>query len=261
MSRNNEVGFSQRIKLEWLEYTSELMRRGYSSSEISQALRVLLLDVVSPGGTGERTNREKVVTILTKVWVNVPLNLEPLRDDGLALLGRLPSNSRLAVHWGICMAAYPFWGKVAEAVGRLLRLQGTASASNVQRRLREQFGERETVSRAARRVLRSFIDWAVLQETTQSGVYQSTRLIEVKDRELFSWFLEAQLLARGRESASVNDLVHSQSLFPFVIHRSNQLGGKFNGRLEFGRQGLDDETVSLGHHQRPNTAIIDRNSR
>ena len=245
MPRKNEVGFSQRIKLEWLEYTSELMSRGYDSTEISNSLNVLLMDQMSVGGTGERTNRDKAITILTKAWVNVPGHLTPFRDDGLGILDRLPFKYHLAVHWGICLAAYPFWGKVAEVVGRFIRLQGVASASLVQRRLREQIGERETVSRAARRVLRSFIDWGVLEETEQRGIYQLTRPLDLKDRDLSLWLLEAQLFARGRKSASLNEMVHYPSLFPFVIDRSTLLDGTKSGRLEFSRQGLDEEMVFL----------------
>lgn len=245
MVRNNEVGFSQRIQLEWLEYTSNLVSCGYSATEISHSLQDMLLDRLSAGGTGERTNRDKAITILMKIWVNVPQHLMPFREDGLRFLRTLPSTHHLVVHWGMCMAVYPFWGRVAEATGRLLRLQGVASASQIQRRLREQFGERETVSRAARRVLRSFIDWPVLLETTQRGVYQSTRPIEVIDGELSSWLLEAALIARGRTSASTKELVHSPSLFPFVIDQSALLVGTRSERLEFGRQGLGEEVVSL----------------
>ena len=75
----------------------------------------------------------------------------------------------MLVHWCMCMAVYPFFGTVADAVGRLLRLQGTAGAAQVQRRLRERFGERETVARAARRILRAYIDWGVLSETDEKG--------------------------------------------------------------------------------------------
>ena len=71
------------------------------------------------------------------------------------------------------MAVYPFWSGVATQVGRLLRLQGSAAAAHVQRRVREQYGERETVSRAARRVLRSYLDWGVLQETGKKGIYSA----------------------------------------------------------------------------------------
>ena len=48
----------------------------------------------------------------------------------------------MLVHWCMCMAVYPFFSKVAEATGRLLRLQGTVAAAQVQLRVREQLGER-----------------------------------------------------------------------------------------------------------------------
>jgi len=70
-------------------------------------------------------------------------------------------------------AVYPFWSGVAVQVGRLLRHQGPAAAAHIQRRVREQYGEREPVSRAARRVLRSYLDWGVLQETDTKGIYTS----------------------------------------------------------------------------------------
>ena len=92
----------------------------------------------------------------------------------------LRQDVRLLVHWCMCMAVYPFFGTVADAVGRLLRLQGTASAAQVQRRLRERYGERETVARAARRILRAYIDWGVLQETEEKGLYRgaSTHVVD-----------------------------------------------------------------------------------
>src|SRR5947209_6488434 len=114
----------------------------------------------------------------------------PLRDDGLDHLRRLPLDDHLAVHWGMSMAAYPFFGTVAEATGRLLRLQGSAGAAQVQRRTREQLGERETVARAARRILRCFLDWGVLEVSTEKGVYQAAAVRTVEDTRLAAWLLE-----------------------------------------------------------------------
>ena len=74
-----------------------------------------------------------------KVWLNVPGALEAVRDDGLDLLKSLPRKDQIVVHWGMAMAAYPFWAAVAGNTGRLLRLQGTAAAAHVQRRVREQY--------------------------------------------------------------------------------------------------------------------------
>jgi len=249
MTRNNEVGFSQRIQLEWLEYTSELASRGYGAGEISEALQHLLRDRLSVGGTGDRTNRDKAITILMRTWVNVPRHIGLLRDDGLQLLRRLPLKDHLAVHWGMCTAVYPFWGQVAEVTGRLLRLQGVVTANLVQRRLREQMGERETVSRAARRVLRSFIDWQVLSETDRKGVYQAPRSEEVRDRQLAAWLVDAIFFARGGTSVPMDELVHSPCLFPFNIEKSLLMFRTGSGRLEATRQGLDDEVLSrsTGH--------------
>jgi len=71
------------------------------------------------------------------------------------------------------MAVYPFWASVATQVGRLLKLQGSVAAAHVQRRMRESYGERETVSRRVRFVLRSYVAWRVLRETGAQGVYSA----------------------------------------------------------------------------------------
>ena len=82
------------------------------------------------------------------------------------------------------MAVYPFFGTVAESTGRLLHLQGAAAAAQVQRRVREQLGERETVSRAAWRILRAFVDWEALLETDEKGIDRGASKRAVDDMPL-----------------------------------------------------------------------------
>jgi hypothetical protein len=163
--RANQIGFNQRVRLEWLEQAANLVLAGNDKSAVNDALQELLKDKVSIGSQAERGNRERIITILLKVWLNVPSELEPLRVGGLELLKRFPRTDRIAVLWGMVMAVYPFWAGVASHVGRLLKLQDSAAAAHIQRRIRKQYGERETVSRAAHRVLRSYVDWGVLSET------------------------------------------------------------------------------------------------
>jgi hypothetical protein len=170
-NRQKQIGLSQRIRLEWLQYTANLVLAGNDKGAVNSSLQELLKDKVSVGGKAIRGNKEKAITILMKIWLNVPRGLGVLCSDGLELLKKLPRKDQIAVHWGMAMAVYPFWAAVAAHTGRLLRLQGTAAAAHVQRRVREQYGERETVSRAARRVIRSFVDWDVLSETFEKGIY------------------------------------------------------------------------------------------
>ena len=127
--RKAQIGFSQRIRLEWFEQTANLILAGNDKATINDSLQDLLQDKVSVGGKSVRGNREKVITILLKTWLTVPRELEKLRDEGLEILQGLPRKDRIAVHWGMALAAYPFWGAVAAHTGRLLRLQGTAAGS------------------------------------------------------------------------------------------------------------------------------------
>ena len=244
MSLTQQIGFSQRVRLEWLEETARLVAAGNDPATITTSLQAILKDKVSIGGTAERGNREKIITILLKVWLNVPSDLDPLRRDGLELLSRLSHQDRMAVQWGMIMAVYPFWAAVASQVGRLLRLQGSAAAAHVQRRIREQYGERETVSRAARRVLRSYLDWGVLNESGSKGIYTQGASVRIEDPRLISWLVEASLYVRPNRCAPLKDLIQNPGFFSF--HLKQIPAGSLlasSSRLEHVRHGLDEELV------------------
>ena len=244
--RTDQIGFSQRVRLEWLEQTANLVLAGNDKTAVNDALQELLKDKVSVGGQAERGNREKIITILLKAWLAVPSKLESLRVEGLELLKRLPRRDHLVIHWGMAMAVYPFWSGVAVQVGRLLRLQGSAAAAHVQRRVREQYGERETVSRAARRVLRSYLDWGVLQESGTKGIYTAGTTLAVEDFRLIAWLVEASLHVRTNGTAPLKDLIDSPSFFPFrikPIQADNLL--KASPNLDVIRHGLDEDLVIL----------------
>jgi hypothetical protein len=244
--RRDQIGFSQRVRLEWLEQIANLVLAGNDKAAVNDALQALLKEKVSVGGQAVRGNREKIISILQKTWLTVPNELEALRVEGLELLKRIPRSHHLAIHWGMVMAVYPFWSGVAVQVGRLLRLQGSAAAAHVQRRVREQYGERETVSRAARRVLRSYLDWGVLLETDKKGIYTAGMVVAVDDSRLIAWLTEAALHARVNGSAPLKDLIDSPSFFPFrikPIHAETIMAA--SSRLDILRHGLDDDLVML----------------
>lgn len=140
------------------------------------------------------------------------------RDEGMEHLQRLPREEHVAIHWGMCLAAYPFFGLVAETTGRLLRLQGTVAAGQVQRRLREQLGERETVTRATRRILRSFVDWSTLRDTPTKGLYCAAPMLPIPERRVTVWLLEAVMRGHTRERLPLRMLAPSPALFPFVLN-------------------------------------------
>ena len=241
-----QVGFSQRVRLEWFEQTANLVLAGNDRATITDVLRSLLQDKVSVGGQAAWGNREKVISILLKTWWNAPAELQALQADGLKILADLPRNYHIAIHWGMVMAIYPFWGVVAAQTGRLLRLQDIASAAHIQRRVREQYGERETVARAARRILRTFIDWNVLQDTSTKGVYARARRISIREPELITWLVEASLHAQTNGAAHSKELLDGPVLFPFQFeHISAEQLASLSPRLAILRHSLDDDLIML----------------
>ena len=244
MQRRGQVGFSQRIRLDWLEHTANLVLAGNSREEIVAALGERLKEKLSVRSRPARgSNRDKAITILTRVWVTVPRALQPLRDEGLDHLRCRGPGDRMLVHWCMCMAVYPFFGTVADAVGRLLRLQGTAGAAQVQRRLRERFGERETVARAARRILRAYVDWGVLLETGEKGLYRGAPRRAVDDAPLAVWAIRAMLFAVGDNPRSVSALARGPHLFPFDVVVPSARALETCEDLEISRHGLDQEVL------------------
>jgi hypothetical protein len=244
--RTDQIGFSQRVRMEWLEQTANLVLAGNDKAAVGNALQELLRDKVSVGGQAKRGNREKIITILLRTWLTVPSELESLRVEGLELLKRAPRRDHLAIHWGMVMAVYPFWSGVAIQTGRLLGLQGSAAAAHIQRRVRERYGERETVSRAARRVLRSYLDWGVLVESGKKGVYTAGATQEVADSKLIAWLVEAALWGRQGAGYPLKELLGSPGFFPFRIASARpEIIVAASSRLDCVRLGLDDDLVML----------------
>jgi hypothetical protein len=239
------IGYNRTVKLRWLDETVDLFMVGQSASEIIETLRERLREQLSIGSDAERGSREKTITILIKTWVRVPARVSDLRDDALELMHRTPRTHRHLLHWGMTMAVYPFWRTVADVTGRLFRLQGTATADQVQRRVRELLGEREAVSRSARYVLRAFLDWGVIVPTGQRGHYAPAQPTPIENPMLSSWLIEAVLLASEQNTTDFHALMNAPALFPFELRRLLPETLTRSGRLAVVRHGLEENLVML----------------
>jgi len=245
-SRYQQIGLDRRIHLDWLELTANLVLAGNHKSDVKIQLQDKLKDQLPSKGNVVRGIRSKTITVLMKVWINVPKGLEDLRDTGLDLLRTLPKDNHIAVHWGMIMAVYPFWSEVAAQTGRLLSLQGGAASVHVQRRIRERYGERETVSTATHRLIRSFIDWGVLVKTSGKRIYSRGLSLALDEPKLISWLIEASLHARPEGKATVGNLLNNRSLFPFQLSAfsENHLID-LSPRLEVHRNSSGDDLIIL----------------
>jgi hypothetical protein len=245
-SRFTNIGLDRLVRLAWLEKTASLVISGNEGNNLKKILQNDLKASFQSQRTDVRGSLDKTITILMKVWSAVPSELESLRADGIKFLTQLPAAEHAVIHWGMIMAVYPFWSGVAMQVGRLLRLQGTVVAAQIQRRVCEQYGERETVSRRARYVLRSYVDWGLLQETDSKGAYVAGKPINIDNIKVIAWVAEASLMARAGKSAAIKELIDSPGLFPFQIRPvSAESLAAASSRIDVLHHGLDDNLVRL----------------
>jgi hypothetical protein len=113
-------------------------------------------------------------------------------------------------------------------------------------RLKEQYGDRQTVSRYALFVVRSFVDWGILRDAAVAGSYEKAKPEIVSDRDVIALLVYATLLAMPEGKAALNMLLNNPGLFPFCLPamQGESLLGP-SGHFKVVRYGLDDEFVVL----------------
>ena len=237
------IGFDRKIQLGWLDATAGWAAEGLSLREIRNRLDEFLAGKVA--GSGSHSAKGKTKTVLLHIWVLAPDSLVPLREGALALYRRLPASARLPIHWGMCLATYPFFREVATTTGRLLNVQGNVVRSHIMRRMVESWGQRGTLPRAVARAMRCLVDWGVLQETGERGIFAATPKARTGHHKgLDTWLVEALLTNGDNDVANLRQLMASPALFPFALGLSLR-EMRSNPRLEVTRQGLDQDIVRL----------------
>ena len=246
-NRHEAIGIKQSIRLEWMQKATNLLLVGLDSKAIRQELHEFLAERKGNGSEGERgaTSRSQVVNMLMKIWVSPDSELVSFRDVSLAFLREHPSMG-LAVHWGMISAVYPFWFNVARQTGRLLTLQDQVTQTQIINRLKEQYGDRQTVSRYGRFVIRSFVAWGALKDSETKGCYEKSAPTSVADQNLAVLMFEAALYATPEGKGTLGLLLNNPALFPFQIPvMTGDFVSQRSDRIDVVRYGLDDELLKL----------------
>jgi hypothetical protein len=179
-------------------------------------------------------------------WFSPDKDLRPFRDDALALAKKLPSHEWLPLHWAIISACYPFWFNVAKQVGRLLNLQEQISQAQIFNRIKEQYGDRETVARNARYTVRSFIAWGALKDSKAKGCYEKAAPVSIADSNLAILMFESALLATPEAKGALGLLLNNPAFFPFQLPvMTGDFVAQHSDRIDVVRYGLDDELLKL----------------
>jgi hypothetical protein len=236
-----DIGFNRKVKADWLKETLQLTASGVKRDEIEPILK----NKIAKTNPGEETIR-KVFIYLNRVWIDPPDYCKRLRDGGLEIFSKKPNaDAAFLLTWGMCIASYPFIGRVAEATGRLLRLQGEVQAVQVNQRIREKYGDRHFVHRSVRYNLSTFLDLGALKQGVEKGVYVKGNVYRPKSDIEISWLIEAVLHTQTNSNLPFTYLIQHGSLFPFNITDLSVASLKKNPRIEIFRHGLNEELIGI----------------
>lgn len=245
--RHEKLGIKQTLQKHWMDFTVQMMLAGMSKEEIRAELDNFLATQKQSGGTGERGEKTYGIAVsLLASWFSPDHELIAFRDDALSLAKKLPANEWFPLHWAIIAASYPFWFNVAKQTGRLLNLQDQVAQLQVFNRLKEQYGDRETVARNARYTVRSFVAWGALKDAEARGCYKKSASVSVVDTDLAILMLESVLHATPDAKGALGLLLNNPAFFPFQLPAmTGDFISQRSNRIDVIRYGLDDELLKL----------------
>jgi hypothetical protein len=238
MSEMNQIGIKQVLRAAWMAHAARLCAAGVDGDAMRQALSErVAADARARGRSGSAGTCEFAVTNLMRIWGAQDAPAASMRADALQVM----HTQETAAQWALIMATYPFWAETATHVGRLLTIQTTATQVQIVQRLRERYGDRPTVVRYARYVLRAMVDWGVLRDTATSGIYEGSPRQAV-NAAATALLAEGVLRANGGVQTA-GTLLRHPALFPFecgdcsaadVLAANDRLQGVTLGRDALG---------------------------
>ncbi len=209
------IGFDRYIERAWLDQIARLVSEGKSRDELHQ----LIDDYLAPFINGP-TSLRKTKNVLFGVWVNRSDENQLFREQAINHLNTCTNDERLAIHWGLSIASYPFFASLVRLIGRLLRLQDDIISKELVRRSVEQYGDTESVRRATARLLQSFGEWGVLIPESKS-LFHPPRKIQLNSPELVTWLLASVFFSNGRDQITIDEIISDPAWFPFEINQSS----------------------------------------
>ncbi len=245
--RHQKLGIKQTIQRHWMDRVVQMLLAGMKEKEIREDLNDYLSTQKQSGGTGERGKETYgMATSLLASWFAPEKELLPFRDEALNLARTSLATEWLPLHWAVISASYPFWFNVAKQTGRLFNLQEQITQPQVFNRLKEQYGDRETVARNARYTVRSFVAWEVLNDSKTKGCYEQAAPLRIYEHKTAILLLEAALLAMPEGKSALRILLASPALFPFQLPvMTGDFIANACDRLKVIRYGMDDELLEL----------------
>jgi len=231
-----QIGFDRFIQLNWVAAALKICSGTGSPYELNK-----LLDSAGLGAEAKIKTRTK----LNALVLEPRAGLREFIGRGVGLWADAnPMRNTACFAWGAALAAYPYFGKVAEFTGRLTAMQGDCSMPEVHRRMSELYGERGNVKTATRAVIQTQADWGAIRRVKKGNRIEKLPPTLVADPIKALWLIEAALLYHGKAMA-LAALQSTAVLYPFLLDQPLAYVIAKSDALELRSEGANQQVVAL----------------
>lgn len=229
------IGFDRFIPLDWAAAALQVRAGAAGLDELNARLAAAGLGVEA---------KKKTRTVLNRLWLEPRAELVAYAERGVAIHQTRPDLPVAALCWGMAVATYPFFGKVAELVGRLSAIQGDCASAEVHRRMSETYGEREGTRRMTNMVIQSQASWGAVERVENGKRVIRLAPTVIDNDALTAWLIEAAVRYAGK-SVAVPSLPSLPVLFPFSLTRPLAYVVSNSPHLELRSEGPSNTFVAV----------------
>lgn len=230
------IGFDRYVPRHWLDTALAV-----ATGEIDRSAVVSLLATELVGVEA----RSKTMIILNRIWLTPHPTLVDFASTGVAICQSKRDIDKLPLHWGMALASHPFFATVADTIGKLLKLHGEFTALQINRRLKEQLGDRASILRATEAVLQTMVEWGVIREAEErKRTFLAGKQTAVKSAQTALWLIESCLRASGR-SLTLGE--NQNLLFPLRMDALRETDFTRQNRLRLTNSGAGTTTASIAN--------------
>lgn len=202
------VVITRTIRPEWLDKTAELYIETQDIDEIKAELNRYLADYIN-----SETNLRKTREILQNTWVNVNDRAALLRDRAIDAYKNSAMEERIAIHWAMMLAAFPFFRDLCAIIGKLFDMQSEISIVQIKRRVYELWGERTTLTCAIEKNIATLRYFNVI-EAVKPGYYAPVEH-SIKNKGIILLLIYAVMHSDDKLYHSFSSITKFKELFPF----------------------------------------------
>jgi len=230
-----QIGFDRFIELDWAA-TALRVRAGLS--ELQE-----LIDLIDATHSGMAA-KKKTRTVLNRLWLEPRPDLIEFAERGIRLYRDAPDTPIPALSWAMAITAYPFFGRVAEIVGRLTALQGDCTSVEVHRRMAEAYGEREGTRRMTNMVLQTQESWGAIERTENGKRLVRRPKLSIGEPKVVAWLVEA-CVRYARRPLAIASMDSNPVAYPFDFGRLLSYVLSNAAALELRSDSMSNQVVGL----------------